>query len=157
MEIPTTNPASPAKALKSPPAKRRYARQGQPRKTKAPIMAKKPRPKRTIGDEPPRGRYSLNKSAEAKEPKIKPASSGRKYCTTAARCSPKAPATSRVKQATQTPILPGLPNFTKRAASTPIINPATAGPFLDISKRFIIDLLKILNARTRENIDVQHA
>jgi hypothetical protein len=48
-------------ALPSPPANLSKARQGQPKKTRAPIMAKTPRMKRTIGAEPARGRNSLKR------------------------------------------------------------------------------------------------
>ena len=74
---------------------------------------------------------------------MKPAISGRRYWTIAARCSPKAPAMSRVKQATQKPMLPGLPNFTRKAAITPKTSPAIAGPFFDISRRSICFYLQL--------------
>ena len=43
-----------------------------------------------------------------------PMISGRIYCTMAARCRPSPPAMSRSKQATQMPMLAGLPNFCSR-------------------------------------------
>ncbi|MFO7839613.1 MAG: hypothetical protein R6X08_08970 [Desulfosalsimonadaceae bacterium] len=81
------------------------------KKTSAPIMAKTPRTKRTIGAEPPRGRNSRNIKAAASDPRMKPMISGRRYCTTPARCSPIAPAMSLSKQATHMPMLPGFPQY----------------------------------------------
>ena len=128
MITPVASPAIPASAFQSPPASRRYARQGQPRKMSAPIIAKTPRKKRTIGDEPLRGEYSPKASADRNAPMTNPPISGRRYWTTAARCSPSAPAMSRVKHATHIPMLPGLPNFTRSAASAPMTAPAIIGP-----------------------------
>jgi len=48
-------------------------------------MAKNPRKKRTIGEDPVRGLYSPYIKEEIKEPNMNPASSGRMYCTVAAR------------------------------------------------------------------------
>ena len=71
---------------------------------------------------------------------MNPASSGRMYCTVAALWSPKAPAISRVKQATQIPMLPGLPQKVKRGARIPTAMPVRIGPLRDVSAR-----LKALN------------
>ena len=96
-------------------------------------MAHIPRKKRTTGEDPPRGEYSRNIREERNAPRTKPGISGRRYCTTAARCRPSAPAMSRVKQATQKPILPGLPSLTSNTARSPKIPPATQGPWRDVS------------------------
>jgi chromate transport protein ChrA len=112
-----------ALALKSPPARRSKARQGQPRKIKAPIMAKKPRTKRTIGADPRRGLNSLKRYAATKDPKTKPTISGRIYCTTGAWCKPRAPVISRRKQATQMPILGGFPQNCSNGAKIPMTIP----------------------------------
>ncbi len=111
INIPQINPAIPIMALPSPPARRKSARQGQPRKTRAPIMAKTPRKKRRSGEEPPRGLYSPARRAAAKAPRTNPIISGRRYWTTSARCNPSAPAISRAKHATQMPILGGFPKY----------------------------------------------
>ena len=77
--IPTIKPIIPGIAFQSPPLSRRKARQGQPRKTSAPIMANMPSKKRTSGEEPPRGLNSRKMSAAIKEPNTKPMISGRIY------------------------------------------------------------------------------
>ena len=59
--------------------------------------------------------------------------SGRMYCTTGARWNPRAPAMSRVKQATQKPMLPGLPSWTRATAMRPMSPPATQGPWRDVN------------------------
>jgi len=51
--IPPAKPAMPNKAFKSPPPRRKIIRIGQPRNIKAPIITKKPRINRIIGEEPP--------------------------------------------------------------------------------------------------------
>ena len=81
-----------------------------------------------MGEEPPRGLYSPKASAAVKAPKTMPRISGRRYWTTAARCRPTAPAMSRLKQTTQMPILPGLPECWSRIARAPKIRPVTAMP-----------------------------
>ena len=96
-------------------------------------MAHIPRKKRTTGEDPPRGEYSRNAREEKNAPRMKPGISGRRYCTTAARCRPSAPAMSRVKQATQKPMLPGLPSLTSSTARSPRIPPVTQGPWRDVS------------------------
>ena len=122
-------------AFQSPPARRRYARQGQPRNTSAPIIANMPSRKRTSGADPVRGLNSRKIKAATSEPSTKPMISGRMYWTAAARCSPSAPAMSRLKQATQMPMLPGLPSLTRMGASTPTAMPVMMGPHLDAKKR----------------------
>ena len=138
IQMPNVRPSSPKMALPSPPASRRTARHGQPRKTRAPIMAKTPRTKRTMGADPTRGRNSLKRYAAIIEPMTNPMISGRIYCTTAARWRPIAPAMSRSKQATQMPIFPGLPNFCNSAARMPIIPPTLTIPHRPAKKFFMM-------------------
>ncbi len=134
MPIPAASPRTPKMALPSPPARRSMTRQGQPRKTRAPIMASIPRMKRTMGADPARAWNSLNMRAEIKAPRTNPRISGLRYCTTSARCRPMAPAMSRSKQATQMPMLPGFPNFCRRAAATPIKAPTLMMPVREAKK-----------------------
>ncbi len=124
-------------AFRSPPARRSKARQGQPRKARAPIMAKLPRMKRSNGEDPLRALNSRKSRAAANAPSTKPMISGRRYCTTAARCRPSAPAMSRSKQATQMPILGGLPSFCSKGARMPMAAPAVMIPAREAEKCFL--------------------
>ena len=76
---PTNKPTIPAIADKSPPPRRKYARHGQPKNVRAPIMANAPKIKRMNGDEPPRARNSFANNALTNAPNINPMSSGRMY------------------------------------------------------------------------------
>jgi len=135
---PAAKPNSPTTAFKSPPAMRCTMRSGQPRKTRQPIIMKKPSAKRNTGDEPAVGRNSREASAAPKAPRTKPRISGRKYRTGAALCSLSAPAVSRRKQATQTPMLGGLPFAANKSASAPMTAPeATSVRVLDIDRLFL--------------------
>ena len=98
-------------------------------------MANMPSTKRRIGEEPARGRNSPVIRAATSEPSTKPMISGRRYWTTSARCRPSAPAMSRSKQATQIPMLAGLPSFCSTAASTPMTAPTAMMPHL-VAKTF---------------------
>jgi len=69
--------------------------------------------------------------------------SGRMYCTTSARCNPSAPAMSRSKQATQTPMLPGFPNFWSSGARMPITMPAPMMPH-GPAKMFLMPFMEYL-------------
>ena len=109
-------------------------RQGQPRKTRAPMAAMTPSRKRTAGAEPPRARYSPKQRAAAREPSTMPMISGRRYWTMGARCRPTAPAMSRLKQTTQMPMLPGLPENCKKTAIRPRRRPVTTMPVVDEKK-----------------------
>jgi hypothetical protein len=104
-------------------------------------MAKTPKIKRTMGAEPALGRYSRDKRAATKAPNTKPIISGLMYWTTAARCSPMAPAISLSKHATQIPILAGFPNFCKRVANIPMRAPTTIIPHLEAKIFFMFILL----------------
>ena len=66
--------------------------------------------------------------------------SGRMYWTAAARCNPNAPAMSRLKQATHTPMLPGLPSLTRIGARMPTAMPVRMGPQRDAKKRPMDDM-----------------
>lgn len=136
-QIPAAKPASPKIALPSPPANRSKALQGHPKKTNAPTMAKNPKKKRMMGEEPPLGLNSLKSSAAINAPRTKPMISGRIYWTSAARWSPSAPAISLSMQATQIPMLPGLPHFCKSGAKTPTKTPAETIPQRD-AKKFLM-------------------
>ena len=103
-------------------------RHGQPRKTSAPMAATMPSSRRTMGEEPPRARYSPQSSEAPSAPSTMPRISGRRYWTMAARCRPMAPAMSRLKQATQMPMLPGLPMRCSRMASAPRTSPVQTTP-----------------------------
>jgi len=63
-----------------------------------------------------------------------PMISGRRYWTMGARCRPTAPAMSRLKQTTQMPMLPGLPENCKKTAIRPRIRPVTTMPVVDEKK-----------------------
>ncbi len=88
-----------------------------------------------MGAEPVRGLNSRKTSAATSEPSTIPMISGRMYWTTPARCRPNAPAMSRLKQATQMPMLPGLPAFTSTGARTPIKMPVAMTPQREAKKR----------------------
>ena len=68
-------------------------------------------------------------------PRTKAMISGLMYWTTAARWIPIAPAMSRSKQATQMPILVGLPTFCRSGARTPMAAPARTMPQREAKKR----------------------
>ncbi len=57
-------------------------------------------------------------------PRSRPMISGRRYCTLAALCSPRAPAMSRSKHAMQKPIFAGLPSAVSTNAARPVTIPA---------------------------------
>jgi hypothetical protein len=97
-------------------------------------MAKYPKKNRIIGEEPPRGLNSRKRSAAIKAPRTNAMISGRIYWTSAARWSPSAPAISLSMQATQIPMLPGLPHFCKSGAKTPTKTPAETIPQRDAKK-----------------------
>jgi hypothetical protein len=98
-------------------------------------MANPPRRKRTSGADPPRARNSRNSRAARRDPSTKAGISGRRYWTTPARCRPRAPATSRSKQATQTPMFGGLPIRWSTTAIRPITAPARTIPHREAKKR----------------------
>jgi len=77
--------------------------------------------------------------AEIRAPSINPIISGRRYCTTLARCNPSPPAMSRMKQATHTPMFAGLPYFVIRAAITPKVNPTRIIRVLGDQNRLKVD------------------
>lgn len=68
-------------------------------------MTKNPMIKRVKGEEPPFAENSLRPMEIRKAPSTTPMISGRRYSTAAARCSPKAPALSLIKQAMQKPMV----------------------------------------------------
>ena len=76
-----------------------------------------------MGALPPLGENSLKATAMMVEPRMRPMISGLMYWTAAAESRPRAPAVSRMKQAMQKPMLPGLPKNTSAEAMTPIIAP----------------------------------
>ncbi|HQO64515.1 MAG TPA: hypothetical protein PK528_12965, partial [Syntrophorhabdus sp.] len=78
-------PPNAAMAFQSPPASRKSTLHGEPRKTRAPIMAKKPTKKRTRGKEPPLGLNSLKARLDTSEPRTNARISGLIYWTSAAR------------------------------------------------------------------------
>ena len=120
---PITNPISPMSAFRSPAARRRTIRRGQPRNTSAPIETQAPIRKRITGDEPERGLNSPFITEMMNAPSTRPRISGLRYCTVAVLCSPRLPAISRRKQAMQNPMLPGLPRSTRTNAAA-----ATSAP-----------------------------
>ena len=94
-------------------------RNGHPRKTRAPIIVIIPKRKRIMGEEPAVERYSPVAMEIMKAPAIRPAISGRIYCTMGAVCSLAAPAMSRIKQAIQNAIFPGFPIIASHTATAP--------------------------------------
>ena len=122
--IPATNPIRPKMALKSPPARRRIIRNGQPRNIRQPIMTNIPITKRVTGAEPPLGLNSFIASARIQDPSTRPTISGRIYCTAAALWNPSAPVVSRRKQAMQNPMFAGFPKYTSATAMIPMMIPA---------------------------------
>ena len=78
-----------------------------------------------MGEEPDVDRYSLAAIDTAKEPATSPTISGLIYCTTAAVWNFAAPAISRIKQAIQNAIFPGLPIKASTAATSPNNPPQT--------------------------------
>ena len=122
--MPQTKPARPSSALRSPPARRRIMRNGQPRNIRQPTITNMPSTKRVTGALPPRAENSFLQSAIRKLPSTRPMISGRMYCTAAAECRPSPPAVSRRKHAMQKPMFFGLPNSTSSEAITPITRPA---------------------------------
>ena len=124
--MPATNPTRPTTALRSPPARRRTIRKGQPKNIRQPIITKKPRKNRVTGEEPPRGENSPLAMESPIAPRISPMISGRIYCTASALCKPKPPAVSRIKQARQNPIFAGFPMSTSATEIIPMIPPAMA-------------------------------
>ena len=137
--MPQTKPSRPKRALRSPPARRRIMRNGQPMNIRQPIITKKPSTNRVRGELPPRGENSLRSSAMRKLPSTSPRISGRIYCTAPAVCSPSAPEMSRRKQAMQKPMFTGFPNSTSSEAMTPMAMPASTMPVF--SRCFIIKFL----------------
>ena len=65
------------------------------------------------------------------------------YCTTAARCSPRAPAVSRSKHDTHTPMLGGLPRYWRKDATTPMIAPAVTMPAREAKKEAIFPTMML--------------
>ena len=122
-KIPAAKPARPTTALRSPPARRRTMRSGQPKKASAPIMTKAPSTNRRAGEEPALAFHSFVAMAIRKLPRTRPMISGRTYCTLAAECRPTAPAISRSKQAMQKPMLAGLPSAVSTSAAMPMTTP----------------------------------
>ena len=135
MAAPATTPARAVIPFRSPPARRRRARMGQPRNTSAPTIMKAPRKKRMRGEEPPRERNSRKAREEAKAPSTKPMISGLMYWTTLAWCSPMPPAMSRMKQATHMPMLGGFPHTVIMAARAPKASPAKTIQALGVHSR----------------------
>ncbi|VFS58301.1 Uncharacterised protein [Leminorella grimontii] len=66
----------------------------------------------------------------------KPVISGLKYCTVGVPCSPILPALSRKKQATQTPMLGGLPAVARIKANAPMMAP-------EITNIHVLDIIFI--------------
>ena len=112
-------------------------RNGHPRKTRAPIIVIIPKRKRIMGEEPAVERYSPVAMEIMKAPAIRPAISGRIYCTMGAVCSLAAPAMSRIKQAIQNAIFPGFPIIASHTATAPSRPPHTSSPFFELSVSFI--------------------
>ena len=79
--MPAMKPRSATNAFISPPARRRTILRGQPRKTRAPIITKKPITNRSTGLEPERGRKSPVITLMANDPRIIPMISGLIYST----------------------------------------------------------------------------
>ena len=123
--MPEAKPARPPRAFRSPPARRSTIRNGQPRNANAPIITNAEIKKRGRGEEPPDGLHSRRARESKNAPRIKPKISGRMYRTFAALCNPRAPAVSRRKQATHTPILAGFPKTVSSTASSPTTPPVT--------------------------------
>jgi len=90
-----------------------------------------------MGAEPARGLNSRKRRAAIREPRTKAMISGRMYWTVATRWRPRAPAMSRSKQATQIPMLVGLPARWRSGARRPMTAPARRMPQREAKKRVI--------------------
>ena len=124
--IPAIKPTSPTSALRSPPPRRMTILRGQPRKTRAPTIMKKPRMNRSSGELPALLLNSPLMTLTANAPRTMPMISGRMYCTVAALCRLREPAMSRMKHAMQNPMFPGLPKCIKTIATAPMMTPVMA-------------------------------
>ena len=122
--IPMTKPTRPKRALRSPAARRRTMRSGQPRKTRAPIETQAAMMNLMTGDEPLVGRNSPRARATMKAPSTRPGISGLRYWVVALECKPSDPAMSRRKHAMQKPMFPGLPRSTRMKAAAATTAPA---------------------------------